>query len=140
MKRGLRSTSALCRGRASSLPWDCRRVYEKQSDKIKSALANVENQLPSTNVAPNVNSQNRALNKVRQQSTPIKVNTQALLEYAQKQRVFIVSPTSILAYLHLVLSGIKAFKVEEGAKQIQKKVEDLGLAIARVKAKKLQKA
>ena len=56
----------------------------------------------------------------------IKVNTQALLEYAQKQRVFIVSPTSILAYLHLVLAGIKAFKVEEGAKQIQKKVEDLG--------------
>jgi DNA anti-recombination protein RmuC len=44
----------------------------------------------------------------------------------KKQRVFIVSPTSILAYLHLVLSGIKAFKVEEGAKQIQKKVEDLG--------------
>jgi DNA anti-recombination protein RmuC len=28
--------------------------------------------------------------------------------------------------LHLVLSGIKAFKVEENAKQIQKKVEDLG--------------
>lgn len=56
----------------------------------------------------------------------IKVNTQNLIEYAQKQKVFIVSPTSILAYLHLVLSGIKAFKVEEGAKQIQKKVEDLG--------------
>jgi DNA recombination protein RmuC len=56
----------------------------------------------------------------------IKINTQAVLEYAQKQRVFIVSPTSILAYLHLVLSGIKAFRVEEGAKQIQKKVEDLG--------------
>jgi len=56
----------------------------------------------------------------------IKVSTQNLIEYAQKQRVFIVSPTSILAYLHLVLSGIKAFKVEEGAKQIQKKVEDLG--------------
>lgn len=60
----------------------------------------------------------------------IKVNTQNLIEYAQKQRVFIVSPTSILAYLHLVLSGIKAFKVEEGAKQIQKKVEDLGRHIA----------
>jgi len=56
----------------------------------------------------------------------IKASTQSLIEYAQKQRVFIVSPTSILAYLHLVLSGIKAFKVEEGAKQIQKKVEDLG--------------
>lgn len=56
----------------------------------------------------------------------LKFNTQGSIEYAQKQKVFIVSPTSILAYLHLVLSGIKAFKVEEGAKQIQKKVEDLG--------------
>ena len=56
----------------------------------------------------------------------IKVNTQKLIEYAQSQKVFIVSPTSILAYLHLVLSGLKAFKIEEGAKQIQKKVEELG--------------
>ena len=56
----------------------------------------------------------------------IKVNTQKLLEYAQSQRVFIVSPTSLLAYLHLVLSGIKAFKIEEGAKLIQAKVEQLG--------------
>jgi DNA recombination protein RmuC len=53
-------------------------------------------------------------------------NFQDTIEFAQKQKVFIVSPTSILAYLHLVLSGIKAFKVEENAKQIQKKVEDLG--------------
>jgi DNA recombination protein RmuC len=56
----------------------------------------------------------------------LKVNTQALMEFAQKNKVFIVSPTSILAYIHLVLSGIKAFKIEEGAKEIQKKVEDLG--------------
>ena len=54
---------------------------------------------------------------------------QDVVEYAQKQKVFIVSPTSILAYLHLVLSGIKAFKVEENAKQIQKKVEELGVHI-----------
>lgn len=54
------------------------------------------------------------------------INTQRILESAQNQRVFIVSPTSILAYLHLVLSGIKAFQIEEGAKQIQKKVEELG--------------
>lgn len=56
----------------------------------------------------------------------IKVNTQALIEFAQKQKVFIVSPTSILAYLHLVLSGIKAFKLEKDTEQIKKKVEDLG--------------
>jgi DNA recombination protein RmuC len=60
----------------------------------------------------------------------LKVNTQALMEYAQKNKVFIVSPTSILAYLHLVISGIKAFNIEENAKQIQKKVEDLGRHIA----------
>ncbi len=60
------------------------------------------------------------------ENSRIKVNTQKLIEYAQNQKVFIVSPTSILAYLHLVLSGIKAFTIEEGAKQIQKKVEELG--------------
>lgn len=60
------------------------------------------------------------------ENSRIKVNTQKLIEYAQLQKVFIVSPTSILAYLHLVLSGIKAFSIEENAKQIQKKVEELG--------------
>jgi DNA recombination protein RmuC len=56
----------------------------------------------------------------------IKVNTQALQEFAQKQKVIIVSPTSILAYLHLVVSGVKAFKLEKDTEQIKKKVEDLG--------------
>jgi DNA recombination protein RmuC len=56
----------------------------------------------------------------------LKISTEKLIEYAQSMRVFIVSPTSILAYLHLVLSGIKAFTIEENAKQIQKKVEELG--------------
>jgi DNA recombination protein RmuC len=60
------------------------------------------------------------------ENSRLKINTQKLIEYAQSQKVFIVSPTSILAYLHLVLSGIKAFTIEEGAKQIQKKVEELG--------------
>lgn len=55
----------------------------------------------------------------------IKVNTQALMEFAQKSRVFIVSPTSIIAYLHLVLSGIKAFNLEKDTEQIKKKVADL---------------
>jgi DNA recombination protein RmuC len=60
------------------------------------------------------------------ENSRIKVNTQKLIEYAQANKVFIVSPTSILAYLHLVLSGIKAFTIEESAKLIQKKVEELG--------------
>lgn len=64
------------------------------------------------------------------ENSRLKINTQKLIEYAQSQKVFIVSPTSILAYLHLVLSGIKAFTIEEGAKQIQKKVEELGKHVA----------
>jgi DNA recombination protein RmuC len=56
----------------------------------------------------------------------IKVNTQSLLEFAQKNKVMIVSPTSILAYLHLVVSGVKAFKLEKDTELIKKKVEDLG--------------
>jgi DNA recombination protein RmuC len=60
------------------------------------------------------------------EQSQLKVNTQSLMEFAQSKKVFIVSPTSIIAYLHLVLSGIKAFKIEKEAEQIQKKVEELG--------------
>ena len=56
----------------------------------------------------------------------IKVNTQKLIEYAQSKKVFIVSPTSILPYLFLVLSGIKAFNIEENSKDIVKRVGELG--------------
>ena len=45
---------------------------------------------------------------------------------AGKFRVIIVSPTSFLAYLQTVLQGLKALQIEETAKEIQKKVEDLG--------------
>jgi len=55
------------------------------------------------------------------------VNTQNLVDYAyNKRRVIIVSPTTFYAYLQSVLFGFKAFKIEESAKGIQKKVEDLG--------------
>jgi DNA recombination protein RmuC len=55
------------------------------------------------------------------------VNTQNLIEYAyNKRKVIIVSPTTFYAYLQSVLFGFKAFKIEESAKHIQKKVEDLG--------------
>jgi len=45
---------------------------------------------------------------------------------ANKYHVVIVSPTSFLAYLQTVLQGLKALKIEESAKEIIKKVEDLG--------------
>lgn len=45
---------------------------------------------------------------------------------ANKYKVIIVSPTSFLAYLHTVLQGLKAMQIEETAKDIVKRVEDLG--------------
>ncbi len=45
---------------------------------------------------------------------------------AQKYKVIIVSPTSFLAYLQTVLQGLKALQIEETAKDIIKRVDDLG--------------
>ena len=45
---------------------------------------------------------------------------------AGKYKVIITSPTSFLAYLQTVLQGLKALQIEESAKEIRKKVEDLG--------------
>ena len=45
---------------------------------------------------------------------------------AGKYKVIITSPTSFLAYLQTVLQGLKAMQIEESAKEIIKKVEDLG--------------
>ena len=57
----------------------------------------------------------------------IKINTRDLIEYAFKDRhVLIVSPTSFLAFLQTVLQGLKALQIEETAKDIIKRVEDLG--------------
>lgn len=59
------------------------------------------------------------------------VNTQNLIEYAyNKKKVIIVSPTTFYAYLQSVLFGFKAFKIEESAKHIQKRVEELGNHLA----------
>lgn len=45
---------------------------------------------------------------------------------ASKYKVIIVSPTSFLAYLQTVLQGLKALQIEETAKDIVKRVEELG--------------
>jgi DNA recombination protein RmuC len=45
---------------------------------------------------------------------------------ASKYRVIIVSPTSFLAYLQTVLQGLKAMQIEECAKEIRKRVDELG--------------
>lgn len=57
----------------------------------------------------------------------VKVNTRDLIEYAFKEKhVIIVSPTSFLAYLQTVLQGLKALQIEESAKEIRQRVEELG--------------
>ncbi len=57
----------------------------------------------------------------------LKTNTHDLIEYAFKERhVIIVSPTSFLAYLQTVMQGLRALKIEESAKEIRKRVEELG--------------
>jgi len=57
----------------------------------------------------------------------IKSNTRDLVQYAAgEKKVMIVSPTTFLAYLQTVLQGLKALKIEESAKEIRKRVEELG--------------
>lgn len=57
----------------------------------------------------------------------VKSNTRDLVEYATKDKhVIIVSPTSFLAYLQTVLQGLKALQIEESAKEISKRVLELG--------------
>jgi len=57
----------------------------------------------------------------------LKTNTNSLIEYAFKEKhVIIVSPTSFLAYLQTVMQGLRALKIEETAKEIRNRVEDLG--------------
>jgi DNA recombination protein RmuC len=45
---------------------------------------------------------------------------------ASKYHVIIVSPTSFLAYLQTVLQGLRGMAIEEQAKEIRKRVTDLG--------------
>ena len=57
----------------------------------------------------------------------LKEETESLIQRAaQKYKVIIVSPTSFLAYLQTVMQGLKALQIEETAKDIIKRVEELG--------------
>jgi len=55
----------------------------------------------------------------------VKINTRDLIEYAFRKHVFVVSPTSFLAYLQTVMQGLRALQIEETAKEIKKHVENL---------------
>ncbi len=57
----------------------------------------------------------------------VKSSTRDLIEYAFREKhVIIVSPTSFMAYLQTVMQGLRALKIEESAKEIQKRVGELG--------------
>lgn len=54
-------------------------------------------------------------------------NARDLIEYAfQEKKVIIVSPTSFMAYLQTVIQGLRSLQIEEQAKDIQKRVGELG--------------
>lgn len=56
----------------------------------------------------------------------VRVNTRSLIDYAfVEKKVIIVSPTTFAAYLHTVIQGLKALRIEEGTKSIRKNVEQL---------------
>ena len=57
----------------------------------------------------------------------LKEDSESLIQRAaQKYKVIIVSPTSFLAYLQTVMQGLKALQIEETAKDIIKRVDELG--------------
>ncbi|PIZ73109.1 DNA recombination protein RmuC [Candidatus Peregrinibacteria bacterium CG_4_10_14_0_2_um_filter_43_11] len=56
----------------------------------------------------------------------LEVNTSDLIDYAFKKNVIIVSPMTFYAYLQTVMHALRALKIEESAKEIQKCVGDLG--------------
>jgi len=59
------------------------------------------------------------------------VNARDLVEYAiVDKKVIIVSPTSFFAYLQTVLQGLRALQIEESAKEIRKRVEELSRHLA----------
>lgn len=52
-------------------------------------------------------------------------NTRNLIEFAQEKNVVIVSPTTMAAYLHTILQGLRAFRIEKNAERIQEGIESL---------------
>jgi DNA recombination protein RmuC len=57
----------------------------------------------------------------------LQTNARDLIEYAfRDKRVIIVSPTSFMAYLQTVIQGLRSLQIEEKAKDIQKRVGELG--------------
>ena len=59
------------------------------------------------------------------------VSARDLIEYSFREKhVIIVSPTTFMAYLQTVIQGLRGLQIEEKAKDIQKRVGELGRHIA----------
>lgn len=62
----------------------------------------------------------------------VKTNTRDLIEYAFiEKKVHIVSPTTFLSHLKMIMQGLRALQIEESAKEIKKRVEDLAKHLIR---------
>ncbi|OGL73115.1 hypothetical protein A3E39_04450 [Candidatus Uhrbacteria bacterium RIFCSPHIGHO2_12_FULL_60_25] len=55
----------------------------------------------------------------------VTIRAQDLIEYAFRKHVVIVSPSSFYAYLQTILHALKALQIEEGVKDVLKRVGDL---------------
>jgi DNA recombination protein RmuC len=65
----------------------------------------------------------------------LKTNTRDLIEYAFiEKKVHIVSPTTFLSHLKMVLQGLRALQIEDSAKEIKKRVEELAKHLMRYDA------
>jgi DNA recombination protein RmuC len=57
----------------------------------------------------------------------LQTNARDLIEYAfRDKKVIIVSPTSFMAYLQTVMQGLRSLQIEDRAKEIEKRVGELG--------------
>lgn len=55
----------------------------------------------------------------------MKSNSRSLIDYAYTEKhVIIVSPTTFAAYLHLVLHGLQAYKIEKAAEDIRRQISE----------------
>jgi DNA recombination protein RmuC len=120
-----------------------RLIEEKDKDKqevlLRAIKADLKNRIDETAkyIRPNENTMDFAfmfipseaiyydllINKVGSLQT----NSRDLIEYAFRDKhVIIVSPTSFMAYLQTVIQGLRSLQIEEKAKDIQKRVGELG--------------
>lgn len=60
----------------------------------------------------------------------VTIRAQDLIEYAFKKHVVIVSPSSFYAYLQTILHALNALRIEEGVKDVIKRVEGLNRHLA----------